>query len=430
MNEVTQIHLGRQSFTIAADAHHSLRRYLDSIQKKVDDDEVVREVELRMAELLSEHGITDDKVVLPEDVSYLKEQLGKPEDFEAEARGEDASPIDRGARRLFRDTDNALIAGVTAGIGNYFGVNSAVVRVAFIILAIISWGAGAVLYIFLWLVLPPARTASEKLQMHGKSVTLEAIKQSVDKADIPAATRRFNETTLTVINTVLRLLVKITGVGFILAGLAALFGIAITKAYMMLHDGKLFQENLFPVGGREDWLLGIVMVLGVLVSIFLLLIGFAALKRKWPIRGWVTGILVGLLLIGSAATAALAADAAPRIQQRYETSLHTTPVSNITPFSRVETTGNLDISYISAPRYAVDFHYVGKPDVSKIKVSVKNGTLYIDSRQFDKVEHCSMLCIFPRHNMTVEVYAPNVENFKVPPHTDIFYPDRPALPLQ
>ncbi len=49
MNEVTKIHLGRQAFTISAEAHSALRSYLDAIKKQVGDKEVVDEVEMRMA---------------------------------------------------------------------------------------------------------------------------------------------------------------------------------------------------------------------------------------------------------------------------------------------------------------------------------------------------------------------------------------------
>lgn len=70
MNEVTKIHLGRQAFTIAIDAHHELKSYLEAIKKQVDDKDVVDEIELRMAELLTEHGINATKVILPADVDF------------------------------------------------------------------------------------------------------------------------------------------------------------------------------------------------------------------------------------------------------------------------------------------------------------------------------------------------------------------------
>lgn len=431
MNEITHINLGRQAFTIAVTAHQQLRTYLNSIQRAADDPDVVHEVELRMAELLGERGIDRDTVVLPADVDYLIEQLGQPEDFSEDATDQPAVPGDgRTSKRLFRDPDNALIGGVAAGIANYAGIHPAIVRIAFIVLTFISWGIGIVVYLLLWLVVSPARTASEKLQMQGKPVTLEAIKASVDTASLSAASQRFNRSLLTAINTGLRVLIKLAGIGFVVAGLAVLFGVVVTKSYMALHHGKLIQENLFPVGVREQWLLWLILLLAVIFAIFLLLIGIASLKRKWPIRGWITGILVGIFLVASAASLALAADAAPRIRERYETGLHTTAVQHITPFRTVKTTGDIDITYVSAANYAVDFHYFGKPDLSKIKTYIKNDTLYIDSSQLDRAQHCHMLCLFPRYNMTVEVYAPHIEQFKTPPHTDLFYPQQPSMPLR
>jgi len=94
----------------------------------------------------------------------------------------------------------------------------------------------------------------------------------------------------------------------------------------------------------------------------------------------------------------------------------------------VATSGDIDISYVSSPDYAVNIHYADHPDLSKVKVYVANDTLYIDSRPLDGVNHCTMLCLFPRYNMTVQIYSPNVQNFDTPKHTEIFYPKVPPLP--
>jgi len=76
MNSVQSIHLGRQPFNISVEAHRSLKNYLAGIEKQIGDSEVVGEVELRMSELLTERGISGEKVILPKDVDYLKQQLG------------------------------------------------------------------------------------------------------------------------------------------------------------------------------------------------------------------------------------------------------------------------------------------------------------------------------------------------------------------
>ncbi len=423
MNEITHVHLGRQSFTISIDAHKVLRHYLAEIKKHVGDTEVVDEVELRMAELLAERGVSGDKVILAKDVTYLQEQLGSPADFGDEEPTESAKAEDKTTKRLFRDTDNAMIAGVSAGLANYFGMDAVLIRLAFVLLTIFSGGFGILLYVILWLVVQPASTASEKLQMQGKPVTLEALKDSVNQADIKGAAGRVNQTVLPVINTIFRIAIKLTGIGLIIAGLGMIVGVAATKMYMLLHGGKLFEENLFPVGLRENWLFGLGMILVVLIAVFIILTGIAALKRKWPVSAWITGVLAGVFLIGSVAAVTLAADIGPRIAERYNASMYTIAVSDIGPFNKVVSAGPVDLTYISSPDYKVNVR-ANDPDISKLNISVKDGTLYIDSRAIEG-KHCSMLCMFPRGNRTVQIYAPNVQQFKTPPHTDIFYPPAP-----
>jgi phage shock protein PspC (stress-responsive transcriptional regulator) len=378
MNEVTRIHLGRTQFTISVEAHHELRKYLSSIEKKVGDKDVINEVELRMAELLAERGVTGDKVVLPEDITYLKDQLGKPEDFGDEEAGQHTSNAGAaetaGNKRLFRDTDNALVGGVASGIAAYFGLDPVLVRIAFIIMTLIG-ASGIAIYIVLWLVVPEAVTASEKLQMKGEAVTLDALKETVNKADLPGAARRVNSGLATFINGVFRFFVKLLGIALILTGLAVLFGAAFTVLYMILHGGNIFQEGLFPIGVREHWLVGSGIAAATLMAIFLIVSGIAGFRRKWPLKAWITGALGGLFLLSMVTTGALAADAAPRVQERYESMIHTTAIDNIQPFTKVVSKGEVDLSYTSAPNY-----------------------------------------------------APNIENFDVPPRTDVFYPEDPAFP--
>jgi phage shock protein PspC (stress-responsive transcriptional regulator) len=152
MNEVTTIHLGRQSFTIAVDAQKELRAYLDAIKASVGDKDVVEEVELRMAELLTERGVSGDKVILVADVEYLMEQLGDPKEFNDNEETGTERPIADG-KRLFRDTDNAVLAGVSSGLARYFGIDVWIVRIIFII-AIISGGWGVLAYILFWIIVP------------------------------------------------------------------------------------------------------------------------------------------------------------------------------------------------------------------------------------------------------------------------------------
>lgn len=102
-------------------------------------------------------------------------------------------------KKLFRDPDEKIIAGVCSGIGNYFGINAWIPRVLFLLpfLSFVSrwgnWGFGdfgdivrftfsptsLIVYIILWIVIPEALTTSEKLEMKGEKVDLNSIKASV-----------------------------------------------------------------------------------------------------------------------------------------------------------------------------------------------------------------------------------------------------------
>lgn len=62
---------------------------------------------------------------------------------------------DTGKRRLRRSTDQRL-AGVCGGIADYFDIDPTIVRIAFVVLALIGFGAGVVAYGVMWLVMPDA----------------------------------------------------------------------------------------------------------------------------------------------------------------------------------------------------------------------------------------------------------------------------------
>lgn len=94
-------------------------------------------------------------------------------------------------KKLYRDTDDKIIAGVCSGIGNYFGINPWIPRVLFLLPFLTIWNdwgevfsfgfsPGSVfVYIILWLVIPEAKTTAEKLEMKGEKVDLNSIKNSV-----------------------------------------------------------------------------------------------------------------------------------------------------------------------------------------------------------------------------------------------------------
>jgi phage shock protein PspC (stress-responsive transcriptional regulator) len=427
MNEVTKIHLGRQAFTISVDAYHELRIYLDAIQKQVDEEEVVNEIELRMAELLAEHGINATKVILLADVDFLKEQLGNPADFKEDEDETRHSENKTGSsKRLFRDTDNAILAGVAAGFANYLGIDALLVRLIFIILVFVTVGWGVLVYILLWLLVPEARTSSERLKMAGKPVTVNSLKEIVENADVKGAAHRANITLAGPINKLFGIVLRLVGLVFVLLGLIGLFALTAGEVYLLTNNTAWQKNNIFPISFREHLLLDIAVTVLALVAVLIITTGVAIFRRSWPIKTWITGVLVGLIFIGLAAGSALTAVAYPGVRDRYIASVHTS-VRSVSPFTTVNASGmNVGINYQPANNYSVTLNYYGHPNLATIKTDVKNGQLLIDTSRFNAQRDCNTLCIPSTYNMVITVYAPNAYQLETQLRSN--FPPVPPLP--
>jgi phage shock protein PspC (stress-responsive transcriptional regulator) len=55
---------------------------------------------------------------------------------------------------LIRPHQGRMVAGVCAGIGDYFGVDANIIRVVFAVLTVFSLGAAALVYVVAWAVVP------------------------------------------------------------------------------------------------------------------------------------------------------------------------------------------------------------------------------------------------------------------------------------
>ena len=227
MKEITRIHLAKTAFSVEIDAKKSLEKYLNSIQKNMRADaEAMREIEARMVEILAERGVMKEGVISDDDVLAIKNQMGEPRDF---ADGD--SPVDndldgggsesKPEKQLMRDTDNAIIDGVCAGVAAYFNINPLWIRLIAIVLSFATFGTTVLIYVVMWLSMPPARTASDKLRMRGKPVTLAALKKS--SADE-------NSTTPVGKTPIAKFFQYFVGVIVLLTTLAVLFGLIVGGA--------------------------------------------------------------------------------------------------------------------------------------------------------------------------------------------------------
>lgn len=188
MKEITRIHLAKTPFSVEVDAKKSLEKYLNLIQKNMHaEPEAMQEIEARMVELLAERGVAKDGVIGNDDVLSIQKQMGEPRDFSDDSDNAetdvdvDDEVLGNSSKQLMRDTEHGLIGGVCAGVAAYFGVNPLWIRLIAIFSPFITFGTAVLIYIVMWLSIPEARTASDKLRMRGEPVTLDALKRlSVD----------------------------------------------------------------------------------------------------------------------------------------------------------------------------------------------------------------------------------------------------------
>lgn len=437
MNEVKKVHLGRQQFTISVDAHRDLRDYLAAIEKQPGvQPEVAKEVEMRMAELLTERGISADKVVLQEDVDFLKQQLGEPRDFkdeDSETDADDNRSKENGTeeadqpKRLFRDTQNGLLAGVASGLAAYMGIDVIIIRIAFVALTFAS-GAGVLIYILIWLLAPEAKTPRERLQMQGKAVTVDALKEIVDRADIAGASQRvgrnFGSFVTKVVMGIASVILWIIGLGFVTAGIVTMLWSLACGVYLLIHGGQVATEIAFPLGSREVWFVVLASLTGAIVGFFLLIIGLAMVIRKWLLKGWAVAALLGIFLVAGGVGTALGFDTVPHVRDRFRAA-HTTQSREVSEFNKLVVRGKeARVVFVPDTKYYVELSYVGKVDSKPLLTTVTDKQLTVDSGEFTKKPLCTGICLYSDYDLEITVHAPTLESVALEGKENSFTIDR------
>lgn len=88
---------------------------------------------------------------------------------------------DQSLKKMFRNPEDKIFGGVASGMAAYFGTDALVLRFAFVLLTILG-GAGIIAYIVLWIIVPEAKSITEKVQMEGDPVTLSNIESNIKKS--------------------------------------------------------------------------------------------------------------------------------------------------------------------------------------------------------------------------------------------------------
>jgi len=200
MNKTVNINIGGLIFHIDEDAYQKLTRYFDAIKRSLSNssgkDEIMKDIEMRVAELLIEKQKSDKHVINNKDVDEVIVVMGQPEDYRIDDDNDTTTTSSKEpyypytkSRKLYRDKDRGTIAGVCTGLGHYFGIDAVWLKILFLIL-FFGFGTGFIAYIVLWVAMPKAITTSEKLEMTGEPVTISNIEKKV-REEFDSVTNKF-----------------------------------------------------------------------------------------------------------------------------------------------------------------------------------------------------------------------------------------------
>ncbi|HXU26387.1 MAG TPA: PspC domain-containing protein [Bacteroidia bacterium] len=191
MNKTLTINLAGLVFNIEENAYQLLKDYLAAIKNQFKNeegcDEIVADIESRLAELLKAKTHAGKQVLVDADIHETINVMGKPSDFEENTSDEKQSGsassnqktyYTNKTRRVFRDGDNKVLGGVCSGIASYFDTDPLWIRLILVVL-FFGFGTGLLLYIILWVIIPEAKTTAEKLEMRGDPIDINTISQTI-----------------------------------------------------------------------------------------------------------------------------------------------------------------------------------------------------------------------------------------------------------
>lgn len=265
MKTTENISLAGYAFTIETDAYEELGAYLSDIRTcfsgDASADEIVADIEERIAELLRERCVAGMVVELPM-VLDIKQRIGNPKELaqddaegtfetkeEAPAQPHQEQPkqdkkAEKKSRRLYRNMDERVLGGVCSGLGTYFNLDKVLFRIIFLIIFFISLigmdDSPALLfpiltYICLWIAMPAARTAEQKREMKGKPMDLNSYKEK----DFDFGKEVKEATQSPAVQTIERVGGVFLGILLLLIGLGGLVGGLVLPSLPTMFDSQI-----------------------------------------------------------------------------------------------------------------------------------------------------------------------------------------------
>ena len=263
MNKTISINLGGFFFHIDEDAFSKLTRYLDAVKRSLSPEgreEVIKDIESRIAELFQEKIKNEKQVIGSKEVDDMIVIMGQPEDYKIDDEPKNSFNSSNynysnngGTKKLYRDKDNAIIGGVLSGISQYIGVDPIWLRI-FMAILLVFFGTGFFIYIILWIIIPEARTTTQKLEMRGMPINITNIEKKVKEGiddisskisdidtekvmyNVKNSSQRVGSTIEDIFTTILKIIGKLLGGFIVLVTSVSLIGLLIGTIFMFFSS--------------------------------------------------------------------------------------------------------------------------------------------------------------------------------------------------
>ena len=322
MNTTVTIHLAHTLFHIDSDAFALLKNYLNKLEKSFAQtegkQEILEDIEVRIAELFSQYTIREGYVISEKNVNAVIEILGSPEDISEEETQEESTKS-YAQKKLYRDTDERIIGGVASGLGHYFGIDRVWIRLILIILVLSSIGGVVFVYILLWALIPEAKTTSEKLRMRGEPVNISNIEKKIKEGlddvtqkvksvdyskvgdDLKKKSIKFSEMLERLILLLVSIASKIIGFFMILFSTIVLIGLLFSVAiFGFISSIEIPPEIIFLTMNTDLplWAFSLLLLFGVGIPFtFIFVLGLRLLTSKRKLMNNSTKYTLGVIWI-------------------------------------------------------------------------------------------------------------------------------------
>lgn len=310
MNKTVTINLANTAFVIDEMAYLLLQEYLNQLKQTFKNTEgsndILEDIEARIAELFQERKKSNEYVINKVDVEDIIKTLGEPNEFDEGTSEKNNIPPYKvyTDKKLFRDPDDKYIGGVAAGISHYFAFDPTWIRLIWLLLAIFSGGTFFLIYILFWIIVPEAKTTSDKLRMKGKPINIATIEKKIREefedvtervknvnyeevgGNLKKKSKNFFDFLVEIIGGIVKIGLKILGLVFLFIAVLGSIGwcIGFTLLFIFKSIEWPIVMHIWGTTPVEGTLVAIAFfMLGMIPLVFLFLLGnlLLAPKKNW-----------------------------------------------------------------------------------------------------------------------------------------------------